>query len=94
MTPDDPHFAPYLAAMRRHAQHPLVLETTVADMLVLVSTLQLALRHPAMPRRVKGQVERFLEATCAALAGLEPVLGEVARLGNDPQYDVPAEAAP
>ncbi len=91
--PDDPRFATYLTAMQRHGTHPLRLETTVADLLVITSTLQLALRHPRLGARVRTSVKAFLAEAIAGVAQLDPVLGEVARLGNDPLNDVPAREA-
>ncbi len=71
-----------------------MLETTVADLLMLGSVLHLALRNPLMPRRVRGQVETFLELLACAVEARDPILGEVARLGADPAYDVEAGRCP
>ena len=88
MRPDHPLFAPYLAALQRHGTHRVTMETTVADLLVLGGALHLAGRHPALPATVRAGVEAFVAGVIAGVAPLAPVLGEVARLGNDPAYDV------
>lgn len=80
--------ARYLQAMERHTLHPVKLETTVGDLLVLVGALQLALRHPDLPATTTAGVETFLHGAIRGLQRLEPVLAEVARLGQDPAYDV------
>lgn len=91
MRDDDPRFAPYLAARTRHGTHHVRLDTTVADLLVLVGALQLALRLPALPRSVRANVEAFVAGALDGVARLDPVLAEVARLGHDPAADVSEE---
>jgi hypothetical protein len=94
MDQTDPRWAPYRAALQRHGPHPVVCETTVADLLVLTGALQLALRLPALPASTRAHVEAFVAAVSAGVARLDPVLGEVARRGHDPAADVPAGDAP
>ncbi len=87
---DYPHFPDYLAALKRHSAHPVLVETTVGEVLILTSTLQLALRHPGFPAALRANLAAFLDGVCGALDTIAPVLGMVARLGNDPAHDVPA----
>ncbi len=88
--PDDPRAAAYLRTLQRWGAHKMRLETTVGDLLVMTATLQLALRHPAVGGRVRRTGEAFLAGAIAAVEALDPLLGTIARLGNDPAQDVPA----
>ena len=89
MDQTDDRFPRYLAAMLRHGTDPVQVDTTIADLMVVTSALQLALRHPQMPRSIRESVEAFLEGVFQALQARDPVFGEIGRLGNDPANDVP-----
>jgi hypothetical protein len=84
--------AAFLAAMQRHAAHPVHIELDLTTCLVLTGALQLALRHPAFPHTSRAICEEYLGEMQAQLAELEPILSHGVAWGNDPAHDVPVEA--
>lgn len=80
----------FLAALKRLAlSHPPIrLELDAFSAWTLLSTLQLALRHPQLGRMaaaetIRSAVGKLKEACCT----LEPDLRELADAGDDPQFD-------
>ena len=87
---DDPLYAQYEAAMRRIGHDPVVLETKVIGMTVIVAALQLALRHPLFPKQSKAVIEPFIASFIAQMRTKDLVIAEVLERGNDPHHDVPS----
>jgi hypothetical protein len=87
-----PDKAAYAEAMREYGVHPIRVEMTVVQLTMILSTLQLALRHPRYPEAMRPYVAEFLEGAIEHLTHLSPVIGEVMAAGNDPTHDV--EASP
>jgi hypothetical protein len=87
-----PDEAAYAAAMADHGAQAVHVDLTVLQLTMLLSTLQLALRHPAYPPHMRASVERFLDGATQTLTRLSPVLGQLIAAGNVPALD--EEAAP
>lgn len=87
----DPRFAAFLEAVQRYGTQLLRFELPVSDVMTLVSAVQLALRHPMFPARIRPYVERFLGDVEGRLARLAPVFAEVVRLGKYPRHDMRAD---
>ena len=83
-----PDEAAYAAAMLEHGDHPVRVDMSVLQLTMLVSSLQLALRHPSYPEGMRPYVEEFLAGATQNLTRLSPVLGAVMEAGNDPTQDV------
>lgn len=80
-----------LELRRGHAR----LELSFTDLTVVISQVQLALRHPANVGVSSFRVRAFLEQVIGTLELDEPDLGPLLRMGFDPQHDVsPAAAGP
>ena len=91
---DDPLYAQYEAAMRRLSRDPVVLETRVLEMTVIVGALQLALRHPLFPKDSKRVIEPFIASFIAQIKAKDLVIAEVLERGNDPRHDRPSSWRP
>lgn len=89
--PESPDFAAYHAAMTAHAEHPVRVEMSVMQLTMLLSALQLALRHPHFPASIRQWVEPWVEEAITNLGRLDPALETTLRAGNDPTQDVPWE---
>lgn len=74
----------FFEAMREHGATAVILNSTVADTFMLVSILQLALRHPTLDENGgPAQVARaFVELLDQELGSLDPVFSELIKLGN------------
>ena len=82
----------FVEVMTRHGQHPIELSMDVTTIVVLISALQLALRHPDFDGQNAKTSRRFVEVSIRRLEQIHPLLGEVMRLGNDPAHDVPRDS--
>lgn len=91
---DSPSFDAYRAALVRHQEHHVRLEMRVLDLTMLLSALQLSLRHPRFPASVRPYVEGFVSGAIDNLERLNPVLGRTFRAGSDPNHDIPVEEEP
>jgi hypothetical protein len=87
MTDQAPSFEAYHAALAPHAAHPVVFETCVLELTMLLAALQLSLRHPEFPASTRIVVEGFVADAIAQLDRLDPVLGQTLRAGNDSTQD-------
>lgn len=88
--PDEELKARQLAALGRHALHPVVMEMQVGDLIGICGALQLALRHPGFAgsptaRNVRG----FVLDGASAVACLDPLLRELLMMGFDSRRDEP-----
>jgi hypothetical protein len=90
MSCDDPLYAQYEAAMLRHKDHPVVLETTLPTMMIVIAALQLALRHPLFPTESKRVVTGVVQGFLDQVRTLDLVIAQVLERGNDPHHDVSA----
>jgi hypothetical protein len=64
-------------------------ELTIEDVMALVAFVQLALRHPkaaAMASAVRAR--KLLEPMIAAVEARSPKVGELLRMGDQPEMDV------
>ncbi len=77
------------AVLERHARHPVHLEIDVITGCVLISALQLAMRHPAFPRASRDIVHAFIRQWQAQVAALDGDLAVLVEMGNQPHRDVP-----
>lgn len=82
-----PDFDDYSAAMQQHAAKTLRVEMNVLQLTMLISTLQLALRHPDYPEGMRAIVEDFLDGAIDNLTRLSPIIGATMLAGNDPTQD-------
>lgn len=82
----------FVAAMIHLAGHERIeLMILPQDAFFLMSALQLALRHPDFPRRLRVEVERIAHRLVDLISELEPELRLYAEAGFDPSQDVPIE---
>jgi hypothetical protein len=81
-------YAQYQAAMQRVGEDPVVLETHVLEMTVIIAALQLALRHPLFPQHSKAVVEPFVQGFIDQLRQKDLVIAQVLERGSDPHHDV------
>ena len=86
---DDPLYAQYEAAMKLFGPDPVVLETTVLAMTVIVAALQLALRHPLFPQESTKVIAPFVARFIEQMRAKDLVIAQVLERGNDPPHDVP-----
>lgn len=87
--PDD--FRRDFAAMFEN-EEPITLVMSQPAAWMLMSALQLALRHPHFPAKIRPTVEvqaRWLQGQCATT----PALADVAEKGWDAEFDVPRSRA-
>jgi hypothetical protein len=80
----DPLYAPYLAAMERVGNDPVIIESTIVHMTAIVAALQLALRHPLFPPESQDLVERFVKGFLAQVRTKDPVIAQVLERGTEP----------
>jgi hypothetical protein len=78
----------YVQLLFRHARHPVVLESDLGTLAVVIGALQLAVRHPGFPAESRRVVEGWLTQVLTGIATLSPQLAEGLRAGNDPANDV------
>jgi hypothetical protein len=78
----------YTTLLARHAQHPVVLDSDLGTLAIVLGAVQLALRHPRFPRASRQVVEGWLEQILAGIATLSPALADGLRAGSDPANDV------
>jgi hypothetical protein len=71
-----------------HGADPVLLSTTIADLLQIISALQLALRHPELPPGIATAVQAFISAPLAQIETKSPIIADVIRAGNDPAQDI------
>jgi hypothetical protein len=90
----DPLSAQYVAALQRVGDDPVVLETRVIEMTVIIAALQLALRHPLFPQDSTAVVAPFVQHVIEQMRAKDLVIAEVLERGNDPQHDVPTRRRP
>ena len=81
ISPDDDA---YRGEMARWARYPVLLETDVSVLLVLLGAWQLALRHPQFPRDSRQIVQAFAEDCLAQLQRLSPTLALLFANGRIP----------
>jgi hypothetical protein len=84
LLPDD---IAYADAIQEHGDHPVHVNTSVIELTMLLTTLQLALRHPEYPETMRPYVEAFLDGAIANLTRLSPIIGQVMAAGNDLTLD-------
>jgi len=81
----------FVAAMIRLASHDrieLMIETQ--DAFFMMAALQLALRHPTFPSRLRVHVDRIAHRLVDLISELEPELRFYAEAGFDRSQDVPS----
>jgi hypothetical protein len=78
----------YTTLLSHYWRHPVVIETELGTVAVLMGVLQLALRHPHLPRGSRHVIEGWLAQVLTEIAALSPVLAEGLRAGSDPANDV------
>jgi len=80
----------FFAAISRLVTQPHIeLMIRPADAWYLMTALQLAIRHPAMPENIGGEIERISRRLVDLIADLEPALRPYAEAGFDRSWDVP-----
>lgn len=62
--------------------------TSPTKVVYLVSYIQLALRHPRVPRQSAAIVRTMKDHMIGSLDSLAPGIGEILRLGDDPSIRV------
>jgi len=55
----------------------------------ILSTMQLALRHPEIPPEVRALARIFCDQLIDLIGRASPILGDFVKLGDNPQADVP-----
>jgi len=81
------NFERFQAAGRQHGLQMVRLEMNVAQLLVLVSQVQLALRHPNNKGESAAEATAFVRDVQEQLRALDPVFGEVIEHGFDQALD-------
>jgi hypothetical protein len=79
-----------MEALRRSGGFPVILQLDITTVVLLVSLLQVAMRHPMLQEK-EGAVRRAREFIADAreqLASREPVLAKLIDMGFDPKHDV------
>lgn len=74
------------AEMLRFRDQKILLNIALPDACILVSQLQLAIRHPENP--AKGSARSYCEAIITQVERLNKDLADFLRLGFDPEHDV------
>lgn len=74
-----------LIAKRGH----FVLNMDVGVLVLMIATIQLALRHPHNNGLTARQMRSLLDDIFTAISQDEPRLAEILRMGDDPEQDVP-----
>jgi hypothetical protein len=92
--PETPSFDAYRDALAQHAAHPVMVELTVLQLTMLLSTLQVALRHPDYPASMRPYVEQFITGAIENLRRLNVTLADTMAAGNDPTQDVVRHRTP
>ena len=80
--------ARYTQALRGHGDDPVVVESDVTTIVMIVGALQLALRHPRFPSTMRMVIDGILTCWSEKLASVDPLFAEVIALGDDPKLDV------
>ena len=74
--------------------HGLIsMDLGIGFIVLLVSTLQLALRHPGNRGPTSKEIRGFLDEIFAVIGERSPDLADFLRLGDDPTHDQPAGSA-
>ena len=81
-TPPPPPLPVFADALVRHQHRHVGLDTDVLRLMAVLSALQLALRHPHFPARLRGYVNEFVADSIAVLGAMDPVLCHAMELGN------------
>jgi hypothetical protein len=80
-----------LDLLRKHFRGwpPLQLEIGAVDLLVLLSQLQLALRHPTNVDESARWTRKFVDSIITTLSAGDVEIAVLLRRGDDPAYDIP-----
>jgi len=64
---------------------------SVADLWIMVTTLQLAWRHPGLSKAMKDQIQDFTRQISQAILVLHPEMTNLLEMGWIEEHDVPVE---
>jgi hypothetical protein len=80
----------FTAALRRAAERKPYIQIDVswAAATSIVACLQLALRHPDVPRHTRGVVRGVVDSFINEIEQVVPELAALLRMGDDPAQDV------
>lgn len=80
----------FLDALNRlQAEHvAAIIRIGFPELIAVISTLQLGMRHPDFPDGTRRLVMRFIGDIQKMFAEVEPTLNTLIEMGFDPDYDV------
>lgn len=80
-------FGDRLEALQRRHRH-FTWECSFADLAMILAQVQLALRHPGNVGYASKRAHEIIESWIKTLEASEPGIGEIFRMGFNPEHDV------
>ena len=76
-----------IEALKKHAKHPVTLETDVVTVSMFIGALHLAMRHPAFPDLSRIVIEEWMQEFTHECIKLDPIFEIFFAAGADPAND-------
>lgn len=85
-------YAQHVASLDRSTGGDFTWQLRITDALVLVGQLQLALRHRGNKNHSAARTRVLVDELIRAFDRLEPGIGELLRMGDNPSFDQPVKS--